>query len=71
MLEVIVDSEGIASDLKELVRVGGTETDVEGGTRAEVRSIEADSVMIAMIAQSTGVANPERAYATFLIPEAR
>jgi predicted peroxiredoxin/TusA-related sulfurtransferase len=88
VLEVIVDSEGIANDIRELVqdgghevlkveetdgdirmliRVGGVETDVTDtvGTCAE----QSRSTTI-MVAQSTGVTNPERAYATFLIPEA-
>ncbi|WP_456482105.1 sulfurtransferase TusA family protein [Methanopyrus sp.] len=89
VLEVIVDSEGIANDLKGLVqdkghqvldveesdgdvrvliRVGGAETD-EGGTEDTGRA-EPVEVTSVMIAQSTGVANPERAYATSLIPEA-
>ncbi len=85
-LEVLVDSEGVANDIRDLAENKGhkvlrvEETDdgvrilieVGGGSEGEpeepaTRRGPAETVMIA---QSTGVANPERAYATFLIPEA-
>ncbi|AAM01572.1 sulfurtransferase TusA family protein [Methanopyrus kandleri] len=94
VLEVIVDSEGIANDIRELVqdgghevlkveetdgdirmliRVGGVETDstaTDGTVRTCAGSLPSTDTDSVMIAQSTGVANPERAYATFLMSEA-
>ncbi|NPB01620.1 MAG: hypothetical protein GXO28_01755 [Methanopyri archaeon] len=86
ILEVLVDSEGIANDIKDLAEGEGhevlevEETDegvrilikVGGGSEGEEPSPEAVPITPekVMIAQSNGVANPERAYATFLISEA-
>ncbi len=85
VLEALVDSKSVAEDVAEtarekghevlsveesddgvrlLIRVSGEESE---GEEAPAQPARIDTVMIV---QSTGTANPERAYATFLIPEA-